>query len=95
MESFSASYVEAMHFGVPLVTSRMDYARDICGPAAEYADPFDGRDCARALARVLGDPVRRAALRQAGFERIRRFPDWKERFRLYRQACAASAEEPS
>lgn len=95
LESFSASYVEAMHFGVPLVTSRMDYARDICGPAAEYADPFDGRDCARALARVLGDPVRRAALRQAGFERIRRFPDWKERFGLYRQACAASAEEPS
>lgn len=95
LESFSASYVEAMQFGVPLVTSRMDFARDICGAAAEYADPLDGRDCARALARVLCDPARRAALRRAGFERIRRFPDWKERFRLYRRACAASAGEPS
>lgn len=95
LESFSASYVEAMHFGVPLVTSRMDYARDICGDAAEYADPFDGRDCARALVRVLGDSARRAALRQAGFERIRRFPDWKERFRRYRQTCAATVADPS
>lgn len=95
LESFSASYVEAMHFGVPLVTSRLDFAREICGPAAEYADPFDGRDCARALVRVLADPSRREALRQAGFERIRRFPDWKERFRLYREACAAAAEDAS
>ena len=95
LESFSASYVEAMQFGVPLVTSRMDFARDVCGAAAEYADPFDGKDCARALARVLCDPARRAALRRAGFERIRRFPDWKERLRLYRRACAASAGELS
>ena len=90
VESFSASYVEAMHFGVPLVTSGLDFAREICGPAAEYADPFDAGDCARALARVLTDPIRREAIRQAGFERIRRFPTWQERFRLYRAACAAA-----
>lgn len=95
LESFSATYVEAMHFGVPLVTSRLDFAREICGSAAEYADPFDGRDCARALARVLDDPSRREALRQAGFERIRRFPDWKERIRLYREVYAAAARDTS
>lgn len=91
LESFSASYVEAMHFGVPLVTSGYDFAREVCGPAAEYVDPLDPSDCARGVARVLADPARRRALRQAGFERLRRFPTWKERFRLYREACAQAA----
>ena len=90
LESFSASYVEAMHFGVPLVTSAYDFAKETCGPAAEYVDPLDPADCARGLARVLTDPARRQALRNAGFERLRHFPTWEERFRLYREACASA-----
>lgn len=90
LESFSASYVEAMHFGVPLVTSGYDFAREICGPAAHYVDPADPADCARGLARVLTDPARRRALREAGFRRLQDFPTWEERFRLYRKACASA-----
>lgn len=90
LESFSASYVEAMHFGVPLVTSGYDFAREVCGPAAEYVDPADPGDCARGLARVLTDPARRRALREAGFRRLQGFPTWEERFRRYRQACASA-----
>lgn len=94
LESFSATYVEAMHFGVPLVTSDYGFAREVCGPAAEYVNPLDPADCARGLARVLTDPARRRALREAGFQRVRRFPDWEQRFRLYRDACA-SARRPT
>ena len=86
-ESFSATYVEAMHFGVPIVTSDRDFAHDVCGPAAIFADPLDPAACAEALERAL-DPAVRAGLRAAGFDRLLRFPDWAERFELYLAALA-------
>lgn len=91
LESFSATYVEAMHFGVPLVTSGRDFAREICGDAAEYVDPLDAGDCARGLARVMTDSLRRDELRSAGFRRVTTFPSWDERFERYRRACYAVA----
>ncbi len=90
LESFSATYVEAMHFGVPLVTSDLDFARDICGAAALYADPLDPTALAARLQEVLDGPGMRAGVRQAGFERVRALPDWETRFGLYRDACRAA-----
>jgi len=94
LESFSATHIEGMHFGVPMVTSGYDFVREICGPAAEYVDPLDPADCARGLARVLTDTDRRKELRRAGLERVRGFPTWKERFYLYQDACAAAHVGP-
>ena len=94
LESFSATYVEAMHFGVPLVTSDYDFARDICGPAAEYVDPLDPEDCARGLLRVLTDEGRRTELRDAGFQRVEQFPDWAGRYRLYRSTLDDALAHP-
>ncbi len=93
LEAFSATYIEAMHFGVPLVTSDLDFAHDICGDAALYADPLDPAACADALHRALTDPPTRARLREAGFARVKRFPDWSQRFALYRDACRGAVDE--
>jgi len=93
LESFSATYVEAMHFGVPLVTSDLDFARDICGDAALYADPLDPEACADALATALGDAETRARLREAGFRRLRSFPTWRDRLGLYVAALEAAVAE--
>ncbi len=93
LESFSATYVEAMHFGVPLVTSDLDFARDICGPAALYADPLDPSALAARIHEVLSDADARARLRRAGFARVRTLPDWETRFGLYRDACRAACLE--
>lgn len=93
VESFSATCVEAMHFGVPLVASDRDFARDVCGGAAVYAEPTDPEAIASALVRALGDAELRAALRAAGFARVRGFPDWSERLRLYLSACAEAVAE--
>lgn len=90
-ESFSATCVEAMHFGVPLVASDRDFAREVCGDAALYADPNDGDAIADALVRALEDREARAALRCAGFARVRTFPDWSERLRLYVDVCREAA----
>ena len=41
LESFSGAYLEAMHFGLPILTSGLDFAREVCGDAASYFDPWD------------------------------------------------------
>jgi glycosyltransferase involved in cell wall biosynthesis len=91
-ESFSATCVEAMHFGVPLVTSDRDFARDVCSDAALYADPTDPDAIAGAVLRALDDAALRRALRTAGFARLAAFPDWSQRLRLYLAACREAVE---
>jgi glycosyltransferase involved in cell wall biosynthesis len=91
-ESFSATCVEAMHFGVPLVTSDRDFAREVCGDAALYADPTDADALAEAIGRALDDAALRRSLRTAGLARLTTFPGWSERLRLYLAACREAVE---
>ena len=90
-ESFSATCVEAMHFGVPLVTSDRDFAREVCQDAAVYADPTDAEALADALYRVLEDAELRRNLRAAGFRRVALLPDWSERLARYVAVCGEVA----
>ena len=39
LESFSGTYLEAMHYGLPILTTDLDFARNICRDAALYFDP--------------------------------------------------------
>lgn len=41
LESFSGNYADAMRHGVPIITSDLDFARAVCGPAAAFVDPED------------------------------------------------------
>ncbi len=92
VESFSATYLEAMHFGVPLVVSDRDFAHAICQEAALYADPADDADLAAVILRVLSSPEVRAELREAGFRRLPSFPDWSRRLELYLAALEAAVD---
>lgn len=40
LESFSSTYLEAMQFERPILTSDIDFAREVCGDAALYFDPW-------------------------------------------------------
>ena len=44
LESFTATYLEAMHFGLPILTSDLDFAHDICADAGVYFDPWNPAD---------------------------------------------------
>ena len=44
LESFSGTYLEAMHFGLPILTSDLDFACYVCGDAALYFDPWNCDD---------------------------------------------------
>jgi glycosyltransferase involved in cell wall biosynthesis len=91
-ESFSATCVEAMHFGVPLVASDRDFAREVCDDAALYAEPTDPESLASAVVRVLEDADLRRKLRAAGFRRVAALPNWSERLRRYLDVCHEAVE---
>lgn len=90
VESFTAVYPEAWHFGLPVITSDLDFARDLCGDGALYGDPLVPSTFAAPLARALEEPDVRAALRSAGRRRLERLPSWDRRLELYLAALEAA-----
>ena len=49
LESFSGTYIEAMQFETPIITSDLDFAREICQDSAIYFDPY----CIKSLMQKL------------------------------------------
>ena len=73
LESFSGTYLEAMQFGLPILTSDMDFARDVCGPAARYFDPFDPDSICAAIVEIRDSRRKRDELIKAGADRVERY----------------------
>jgi len=79
LESFSGSYLEAMHYGVPVITSDLDFAREVCGEAALYFDPWNPAAIRDTILRLRGDPGLAASLVRAGKKQAeKRFIGWDE-----------------
>lgn len=79
MESFSATYLEAMYFGVPILTTDFDFARYLCGDAAVYYDPRQPESLIKEILALKSDFLLREKLVQAGRERYKRFShSWNE-----------------
>lgn len=72
-EGFGIPPLEAMANDVPVVASRATAIPEVCGEAALYVPPGDVAALAEAIWQGLTDEPRRAQLRQAGREQIRRF----------------------
>lgn len=75
IESFSATYIEAMAYGCPIVTSNLDFAREICADAALYFDPNDPASMKNAILAVARDNGICRILSEKGRNRARMF--WK------------------
>jgi len=73
LESFSGTYLEAMTLGTPIVTSDRDFAREICGNAAEYIDPLSTRSMVDGILRLKNSRARRVELVEAGRKRIKTY----------------------
>jgi hypothetical protein len=78
LESFGRPYDEAMHFGLPILTSRRDFARERCRDAAIYFDPLDAASVARAMAAVMEDAALRLRLAENGRRVKAQTPSWDE-----------------
>ena len=55
LEVFTASLLEGMYFGLPIVTSDLSFNRDIVKDAALYFRPCDARNAAEKIAKVIQD----------------------------------------
>jgi glycosyltransferase involved in cell wall biosynthesis len=91
-EGFGIPVLEAMGCGIPTLISNRSALPEVAGEAALKMDPDDADSMADALYRVLTDSTLRAALRQRGLERIRKF-SWekaaRETLEVYNRALAA------
>lgn len=80
-EGFGLPPLEAMACGAPVLASRSGALGEVLGDAADYCDPGDPQDMARAILRLGDDPhtAERAVLR--GPQRSAMYP-WSETSRL-------------
>jgi glycosyltransferase involved in cell wall biosynthesis len=66
LECSTAVYPEAFLAGVPVVTSALDFAVDLCGEGARYVNPRDAGDAASAIMQLERDGAHRRDLIAAG-----------------------------
>jgi len=79
LESFSATYLEAMYFGLPILTSDLDFARYICNDAAVYFDPWDTEDVVEKIILMKNNLQLREELIRKGKKRASTFfKSWEE-----------------
>jgi glycosyltransferase involved in cell wall biosynthesis len=71
MESLSGSYLDAMQCGLPILTSDLDFARQVCCDAAVYFDPSSPEAVAKTILRLKSDVALRRQLAEAGRDRLR------------------------
>ncbi len=79
LESFSGTYLEAMHFGTPIITSNLDFAHVVCGDAALYFDPWNPESMKDAILKLKNSPKLPDELASNGKKRLESmFKSWDE-----------------
>ena len=76
-EGFGLPGLEAMAYGLPVVSSNATCLPEVYGDAAEYFDPLSVDDMASVIAKLYNDKKRQAELIKSGKEQIKKF-SWEE-----------------
>jgi glycosyltransferase involved in cell wall biosynthesis len=78
LESFGMTYIEAMAWGLPILTSDMDFAHEACGDAALYFDPLDPRAMRDAIVELRDNPTLLSQLASAGRATVHFERSWSD-----------------
>lgn len=70
LESYSATFLEAMRYRKPILTSDRDFSREICGDAALYFEPLSVEEMVGAIRQLHDDPALRQRLALVGENRL-------------------------
>jgi glycosyltransferase involved in cell wall biosynthesis len=82
-EASTAVYPESFYFKRPLVTSDMDFARELCGDAALFVAPLAPEEIAFRLIGLVRSPAMRMRLVKAGVQQLSRtYPKAKDKFAM-------------
>lgn len=76
-EGFGLPPLEAMAYGVPVLSSNRTAIPEACGEAAEYFDPHSPKDLADKAEELLNNPEKRAEMSKLGKEQVKKF-SWKK-----------------
>ena len=79
LECFTAAYPEAMRMERPIITTDLEFARGLCGKAAEYYSAIDAQACADAIYKVASDKLLRERLVAEGKEQLKKFDNYSQR----------------
>ena len=85
LETFSATYLEAMATQTPIVTSDRKFASEICGTGAAYFELPNPVDAAGKIFDIINDTKTRKRLTDAGLKQLAVFPDVAQQMTLYRE----------
>lgn len=92
-EGFGLPLLEAMHAGIPVLTSGVSSLPEVAGDAAVFVDPYSVESIRDGLAMLLADSGLRSKLAALGLERERSFT-WERTARLtlasYQRAISSS-----
>jgi glycosyltransferase involved in cell wall biosynthesis len=80
LETFSASYLEAMASKKILVAADKRFARDVCGEAACYVNPLKPEASAQILARAIEEPESFQKQIEMGADVLKKFGNHEQRY---------------
>ncbi|REC49863.1 hypothetical protein DRF62_19260 [Chryseobacterium piscium] len=83
LETFSTTYLEAMISEIPIVTSNMSFAKDICGDAALYCEPLSATDYATKISLLASHKELSNDLIEKGKVNLLRFGTSMDRTKKY------------
>jgi glycosyltransferase involved in cell wall biosynthesis len=89
-EGFGLPVLEAMQCGAPVIAGNQTSLPEVVGDAGLLIDPFDEKELAQAIARVIDNPDFRSQLSVKGLARAKTF-NWTTTARLTLQAYERAA----
>jgi|SaaInlV_125m_DNA_1040241.scaffolds.fasta_scaffold00653_10 glycosyltransferase involved in cell wall biosynthesis len=87
LESFTASYPEAMKMDLPILTSDLDFAHNLCGSAAVYCDTLNAQDTLVKIEELIANKELQASLVKSGKTQLNKFDTSKTRAEKYLKIC--------
>lgn len=87
LETFTATYPEAMKMRKLILTSDLPFAKDICGDSAIYFNPLDPNEIVNEIVKIINNPKKIKEIIEEGDRRVQIFPTAKERAEKLLQLC--------
>ena len=76
LESFSGTYIESMFFKKKIITSDMDFAREVCRYNSRFFDPFDPEDILDKIKESMNsNDIQNADM---AYQEVLKMPDWNK-----------------
>jgi glycosyltransferase involved in cell wall biosynthesis len=92
-EGFGLPALEAMSCGCPVIASDRASLPEVCGAAALYISPDQPREIANAMKQIADNLIDREALKQAGYQNIKRFR-WEQAIEKHIEQIDLLVREP-